>query len=238
MNEETDDLWFTEDLIVREPVEEPPDKGTHEDQAIGSRARVEVRVNNPRWRFLSEAERSDPFINARSTIILVRLGFQFAVPLWLREKGYKIVWARCSAIVTGRGSVLARVVDLFPKDLYEGSVRQMRIDLNPKLKFGSVEASVGSASGTVDVGRVQARVVGYAGPEERAPYWEISPKGEELIGTRDFWLLLEAPLGCTEVGLSVKIEAECQHRFGFIPLGPRDERWEKRPRISIPISSG
>jgi hypothetical protein len=235
MTAQMEDIWFVEELIHEEAAQEVVSKGILEKRTAEDRdAMVEVRAKQPRSRLLSDGEKASLLIDARATALLVRLGFEFALPLRLHEKGYKIVWARCGAYLMGHGPEPPRVVDLLPRDLYEGSTRRVQISVNPTLKLGNiVEASAVSAEASADVGQVQPVVVGYAGSGERAPYWEISPKDRNLVGIRDFWLFIEAPTGCEYVELAATVEAEVQHRFGNIPLGPRETHQEKRPRHRI-----
>jgi hypothetical protein len=230
MMTQAEEVWFVEDLLPSEAAETAPTKGTFERREPAGGDAVEVRVNKPLSLVLSERPEGASFIAADSALVVVRLGIQFAVPLRLHEKGHKIVWARCSASMIGYGAASPRVIDLFPRDLYDDATREIQIDLSPKLRLGSVEASAGNIRGSVGVGHVQPVMVGYAGADERAPYWEITPKSSDLIGTRDFWLLVEAPSGTSHLEVSVKAEVEVRHQLGRIPLGPRETNFANRPR--------
>ncbi len=237
MMEQTEEVWFVEELVPSDVAETAPTKGTFERREPAASDAVEVRVNKPLSLVLSARPDGVSFIAADSTLVVMRLGFQFAVPLRLHEKGHKIVWARCSASITGYGAASPRVIDVFPRDLYDGVTREIQIDLSPKLRLGSVEASAGNIRGSVGVGRVQPVMVGYAGVDERAPYWEITPKSSDLIGMRDFWLLVEAPSGTSHLEVSVKAEVEVRHQLGRIPLGPHETSFANRPRHRIALQA-
>lgn len=225
--------WFQEDLVPEENRDDSGlKKGPKSEFEADAETKAEVRADKPRWKLLPHGEVSAPMAAARTKLILVQFGFQFSVPLKLYEKGVRIVWARCSALIESKEQV--SVIDVFPRDLYGGTAKQVHVNLSPRLKLGFIEASVGEVSGDLSVGKVEPIIVGYPGRDGREPYWEISPKEQDFLGVRNFWSLLELADECKSISIYVKAEAEVQRRFlGKLPLSPRRKSWDERPKYEI-----
>jgi hypothetical protein len=244
MLEWDENLWFKESLLSEATdgriTKGPASVEGQEDGLLSGPDEIEVWTSRPLWRWLAASESSGFQGEEAAKFLLVRLGFQFVIPLKLYEDGFRVVWARCSALIQGDAHVAPWVIDLFPKDLYGGGAKQVKVTLSPKLRFGSLEASMGGATGSIDIGRVEPVIVGYPGRDEREPYWEISPKEVDLLGVRTFWLSLAVPPGCREIVLSAKAEAEVRRRRLKYFLGPKLQRWSERPniRISAQIARG
>jgi hypothetical protein len=237
-----EDLWFEEELIPSEGTVEQTIKSSKrdnqnseiKDQEVRNTARGILRVDRPRWRELNN-EQQLLKSGVAACFYLVRLGFQFDVPQDSRDKGARFLRARCSAYLwpDEKGQPQPIVYEVIPRSLYEGEPRRVSVKIGPELKLGVVEGSLGEVSTDVTVGFVEPVVVGWPGKDERAPYWDLRPQNQTLLGGRHLWLVIEVPLGCSGVRLAAKAEAEVQTYLGPFRLGPRSHEWAERPTVVI-----
>jgi hypothetical protein len=107
--------------------------------------------------------------------------------------------------------------------------------VSPKVTLGKfVDASLAEVSTDFTIGTVEPTVVGWPGEDERAPYWDLRPQSQTLLGVRHLWLVIEVPPGCDGVRLAAQAEGVVQtHLFGLIPVGPRSSEWGERPAFVL-----
>lgn len=166
---------------------------------------------------------------------LVRLGFEMDLDADARRAGSRFSFVRLTARLSGaaEGDALPRVYDLYPKDLYEGEPRVVKVEFGPEIKVGEVGGSLGKISTDIQIGTVSPAIVAYKGRAECEPRWELTPKQKELIGIRNSWLIVELPAQCRDAELRVRVEADIETKWGPIPVASRERVWEERPSIRI-----
>lgn len=234
------DIWFEEDLLPDEKqvdqIAKDVSRTAHVKAAdIREAARGRVLVNQPRWIELDPKQLQLLGTDAGERYFLVRLGFQFALPREERGRGAAFVYARCSAYLWPfeGGQPAPRVYEVIPSDLYEGKAQTINVKLGPTLKLDKLEASAGEVSTDVTFGTIEPSIVGWAGEDERSPYWELRPTTRSLIGTRHLWMIVELPSGCSGVQIATMAEGEIQTRFALVPVGPRVRTWDGRYTVVI-----
>lgn len=179
---------------------------------------------------------SDAVAYAHGTSYLVKLGVEFDLPLRLREAkyGYRRAYYR-TWLSAGDAACLPAVLRVYPDRLVRGERRTVRVELKPSLSWNSVEGSLGSVATDVQVGVVAPATVGFAGDEQRAPYWEMTEQGEAILGPYDFWFVLDVPRGCDPAGVRLALLGEGDLKFSLGPflMGPWRNRRVERPEITL-----
>lgn len=196
-------------------------------------ARGAARTHKPDLQRLSDLAKIIAAPDAQ--YFIVRLGFEFEIDAESRKAGARFSFVRFTALLqsAAHGNAAPRVYDLFPKDLYEGEPRVVKVEFGPEIKAGDVGGSVGKISSDLQVGTVSPAIVAYKGRGEREPRWELTPKQKELIGMRNTWLVVEIPDECHGARLSVRVEGDIETKWGPIPVAPKERVWENRPSILI-----
>ena len=235
--------WLEETLVVgadstNRSVKAIRDAGRSESEALNefrTTSACVLRVDRPRW--IEVDPKQLLHSGAGGRFLLIRLGFQFDLTLEAREKGARLGYARCSAYLwpEQEDQPQPTVVEVFPRDLYEGQPRKVTVKLAPSISFGeAVEASLGEVSTDLTVGMVEPSVIGWPGTGERAPYWELRPVSKLLLGTRHLWMVVELPQGCTGMRLAAQATATIETRlFGLISVGPKSTEWARRATTVI-----
>jgi hypothetical protein len=242
-----EDVWVEESLVVsEESVDQSVKSNRHRAQSeadarseIETTSRCILRIDRPRWAEVDPKQLLKSGPGAR--YLLIRLGFQFDLAPEAREKGAHVASARCEARLwpEHEGQPQPTVVDLIPRDLYEGEPRKITLKLSPSLSVGeAVEASLGEVSTDVTVGTVEPSVIGWPGAGERMPYWELRPVTKLLLGTRHLWLIVEVPAGATGVRLAAQASATIETRlFGLISVGSKSTEWSRRTTTVITVDA-
>lgn len=232
-----DKIWFKDELVSTQVVSDEILKSTPETNSqnmMRNTAQGIVRADKPRWRRL-DITPEQLTSGVPVTLYQVRLSFQFDLPRPARESGIHFVRASCFAYLWPAvgGEPQPTVYDLYPRDLYDGGLRNVAVEFKPELKIAEIGGSLGSISSDVPLGQVEPVIVGWTGENERAPHWDLRPSSKKLLGTRYLWLLIERPQGCSGVRLAAMVDAELQTRLGPIPVGPRTRTWDNRPSVVI-----
>ncbi len=226
-------IWFEEELEPSLDIEEVDgERGLRiVPQPAHPKIRGVVRVNELRWKQLGPAPLTS---GSPSMLWLVRLHFEFEPQASSRFKS-----AQCEAYLepTQLGEPIPTVYDLYPQGLYEGKPRTVSLDFTPTLKIANVVeiSPLGGLSTEVTVGRIQPRVVGYLGDQNRFPHWNLTEIAHPLEGIHTFWLILAQPIGCSGIRLYVRAHGEIQITLGptSIPVYPKQLAWSSRPNIEI-----
>ena len=165
---------------------------------------------------------------------LVRLGIEFDLPDALKAAQYRYKKVYCRAEVTADAACRPVVLEVYPDRVFDGRRRLVKVELKPALAWHEVEASLGSATADVQVGVVGPATVGFLGHEQRAPYWEMTEKQEEISGRYHFWFVLDLPAGCDLSGVRLGVLGEGDLRFhlGPFPMGPKRRQ---REAMTAPI---
>ena len=229
-----DTIWFEEELESSLDSEEiSGERGQPTvPQPTHQRIRGIVRVNELNWEQLGQAPLTS---GSPSMLWLVRLPFEFE-PL---DDSSRFKSAQCEAYLepTQLGDPIPTVYDLYPQSLYEGKPRTVSLDFTPTLKIANVVeiAPLGKLSTEVTVGRIQPKVVGYVGNQNRFPHWNLRDIGYPLEGIHTFWLILAQPIGCSGIRLYVRAHGKIQTTLGAtsISVYPKQLAWGSRPNIEI-----
>lgn len=225
-----DTIWFEEELESSLDSEEiGGERGQPTvPQPTHQKIRGVVRVNKLHWEQLGPA----PLTSGNPSMLwLVRLHFEF-----VSQDSSRFRSAQCEAYLepVQRGEPIPTVYDLYPQSLYEGKPQTVSLKFSPTLKVANVvEISPGDLSTEVTVGRIQPRIVGYHGDQDRFPYWELTEIAYPLKGIHTFWLILEQPIGCSGIRLYIRAHGEIQTTLGPIPVYPKQHVWGSRPSIEI-----
>lgn len=226
-----DTIWFEEELessldseeICGERGQPTVPQPTHQ------KIRGVVRVIKPKWEQLGPT----PLTSGNPSMLwLVCLRFEFK-PL----DSSRFRSAECEAYLepTLPGEPIPTVDDLYPQILYEGPPRTVSLKFTPTLKIANVVeiSPLGGLSTEVTVGRIQPKVVGYMGDQDRFPYWKLTEVVHPLEGIHTFWLILAQPIGCSGIRLYTRVHGEIQTTLGPIPVYPKQHAWGSRPSIEI-----
>lgn len=231
------EVWYEEALLPDQiSLDDLKQQSKHPlDRTDLESIRAVVRVDRPRWRLIESAQNKIARRNPGDRHLLVRLGFQFDIPPSDRRKGTRYTFARCQAYLwpAVSGEPQPTVYDIIPRDLYNGEPRKVKVTLGPQITIASFEASLGEVSSDITVGTVEPTIVGWPGDEERAPYWDLTPRNNVLLGIRHFWLVVELPEHCSGLRLAAMAEGDLQTHFGPIPVGPRERAWDGRMAETI-----
>lgn len=213
--------------VYRGPTKSPSASDVNES------ARGAVRTHKPDVQRMTDLSKILAAANAR--YFTVRLGFDFDLDHEARKAGARFSFVRFTVLLWGveRADAAPRVYDLFPKDLYEGEPRTVKVEFGPEITANNVGVSLGSASTDIQIGTVSPAIVAYKGRGEREPRWELTPKEKELIGMRNTWLVVEVPDECKGARLTVRVEGDIETKWGPIAVSPRERVWENRPSILL-----
>jgi hypothetical protein len=232
--------WFEESLRLTE--QQPPivKSGIPEVPAdyfaeAYKRNRIKVVVDIPRFLALPVEPQQLRTVPG-STFVLIRLGFQLlpegdalSVPL---------NFARCSARLarTDDHHAQPRIHDLYPRELFEGHPTKVHLSLSPKLEVGPVRVEAVTASTEITMGHVEPVITGWAGLEERHPYWHLHPKRHDTASVLPFWLTVELPPPARSLDIAVLAEADVLDKAGPLRMRPKKYLWDERPayRIELP----
>jgi hypothetical protein len=232
------DLWYEDALAPADDLADNFVKDYADRKATADRRALTaiIRADRPRWQRLPDTQDGPVKSPDVAYFLLVRLGFQFAVTDEGARAGTKIRTARCAAQLRAAQpeEPAPRVYDLAPRDLYDGNPRQVQLKVAPKISAGFVELSAETGH-TITIGTVEPVVVGYPGAEEREPYWNLTPKGGNLIGVRHMWLTIEVLHGSTGIWLTTATGASVSTPWHtVVPL--RSSRVEQSQYPAILIS--
>lgn len=221
------------------------DKGGVLERFTRDKAKGRVTIFTPRARRVKPEEAGqlpgspggllDPGKLAQGPLFLVRLGMELEVEREGRDAGwsYRRAWCRAN-LFTSTGDVQPRLLDIYPQRIYEGQPMMVQVKAEPSIKVEKVmEAGLGSISADLRLGQVTPVTLGFFGPEERKPYWELQEKEKQIRGAYHFWCLVERPPGCEAIRLAILGEGDLRTTLFTIPVGPKVRKWEKRKDVDL-----
>ena len=229
-----DTIWFEEELEPSLDIEEVDGNRGQRivPQPPYQQIRGVVRVSEPVPKQLGPA----PLTSGSPMMLwLVRLDFEFE-PL---EDGSRFKSAQCEACLepVRLGEPIPTVYDLYPQHVYEGKPRTVSLDFSPTLKIaGVVEVlPLGRLSTEVTIGRIQHKLVGFRGDQDRFPHWKLKVTAFPIEGIYSFWLILAQPMGCSGIRLYARAYGEIQTTWGPTPIRiyPKQQAWGSRPSKEI-----
>ncbi|MBI4673764.1 MAG: hypothetical protein HY741_19120 [Chloroflexi bacterium] len=200
---------------------------------VNESARGAVRTHKPDVQRMTDLAKIIAAPHAQ--YFFVRLGFEFDLPHAARKAGARFSFVRFTALLRGveRVDAAPRVYNLYPKDLYQGEPRTVKVEFGPEISANEVGVSLGSISTDIQIGAVSPAIVAYKGHSEREPRWELTPKQKELIGMRNTWLWVEVPDECKGARLTVRVEGDIETKWGPVAVSPKERVWENRPSIVL-----
>lgn len=224
-----DKLWIDEELV---PVTDSENTLESVNRPMASNNGI-MRIHHPQWGIYSNNTMAILSVNS-SKFLLVKFGFEFA----LKDNDSRSVFtfARCETYIRSANKIVQPIVlDIFPKDVYDGEQKKITLKLGPEISLGDYGGSLGGIGTDVSVGQITPSVVGWKGINEQTPYWELRPIKKSLLGIQNFWAVIECPVNCNEIRISARAEAHLQTHFGPIAIGPKEYAWENRPSTNIKL---
>lgn len=156
----------------------------------------------------------------RTDFYLVRLACSFRS---CREED-RVTFARFAAQLLPEDDQLL-AYDIYPLEVSEQIKRNVRITLNPTLKFREIEATAGEVGFGLEYMEIQPYIWG-AGIGEKVATWEYAEtKGVGIQGSKIMHLLVSAPLGMEKINAYLHIGARVDRRGAILALlGINDEK--------------
>lgn len=203
------DIWFEDELVpdmqlLNEMLEGSMGDTQDELEQI-EKLRRTISVHTPYWRVLDDAIVRDMAVaDQNKTYMLMRLWCDFDTESASQKKPFgfesaKIgfsLWSdeQCFRSVPAQELVVhPKVFALQPTNINSGKPTPMKLQLGPTITLASgMGFSAGGVELNINVGEVAPVVHGFAGEDERNPYWKLNHHREApLYGSRHFWLVLE-----------------------------------------------
>lgn len=235
MNDQEAGIWYTEELqsFSADAENQGGFKGPKFGGSFAGLIHIQVKTEYPRWKWLP-ADGSSSATGNDSRMLLIRLGFQFVIPLSLHEGGFRVVWARCSALAEGDSRQSPPlVIDVLPRHFTSEEPVEVEVGIGAEGKVGLLRVPAGAVG--IDSTTLQPVIVGYPGDNQREPFWEIRPKGPDFLGARTFWMMVSVPAACCKVLVSVMAEIEVRKEVLKVYFGPKLRRFDERPNFEIPV---
>ncbi len=234
------DTWFDEELTP------DPDsiailmkgsKSGRDDRARLEAIRGRIRVHDPRWKVLDYTEvKALGAITPNHRYCWLRLSCEFDPGADARAAKTGYAAAIMSAYLWGTGRAHPRVHSLAPVEVSSGKPRTVTAKIGPSFSIAGTGGSLGGIEADIAIGSIAPIVRGFAGKDERQPYWNLEHHHEApLYGRRHFWLLVESPHSLAEFSISCRVEADLQTILGRLRLQPKVHDWAQRPRYVIKL---
>jgi hypothetical protein len=243
-----DDLWFEEEIVpANDIISQTALKLAHNTKAvpeeishqIKKQSRGIIRSFKPRWKLLDSNKLDIPELTNNSHLLryyLIRLGIEYEVPIELRKAGVRFTEIKYSTYIWAAHDKKSQpaVYEIYPTNIFEGEPQKMSFKIGPEFSVGGLGGSFGELGTDLVMGQLSPAIVGFLGENERCPYWVLTAKTKELLGTQYFWVILEIPQDCANIRLATRVDAILRTFVGPIPVGPSSLQWESRPSVIIP----
>ena len=229
-----ENIWIEDDLF---PIENQPDDHLRDDDSHPvdkTGVKAVVRIAEPQF---MEVKIGDFSKGGRYWLIKMRYEFETIKPKT------EFIFANCQVYLEKeflKDPSSPRVIEIFPQDLFDEAPQNIKIKLEPSLKFGfaqlSMDLSFGEVlSNEIILGRISSETKGFIGDYQVKPHWKLTPGKYKIEGIRDFFMLVHQPPDCQSISLRSLVEARIRNSKGIFHVGSRYEKilWEKRPRIRI-----
>lgn len=156
---------------------------------------------------------------------------QFACSFRL-ARNTQVEWARFSVYMQPRtGSTSPLTLDLHPLEVYDQVQRDVRIVLDPSLKFGQVEAALGEVAFELKYNEL-VPVITAAGVQESHFSWDLRKTDEHpLQGTRFFHALIKRPQEAQGVRAIFVLDADVVTPRGVLRAALRESLSEGLSRV-------
>jgi hypothetical protein len=176
---------------------------------------TKAQIGRPEWWFLSDLldkEWKPP--QGDSTYLLVRLAFSLEPP-----RSHDIEEARLTVNLACRDVEVTEqptAFDLFPRELMEESLTDVKMTLGPSLKLEKVEGSVGSLETTVHIPKIEPVITSF-GIGGSNPKWTFRKhRRHPIVGSRLVYAIVAYPSIAKQMEVSLELEATVRAgRFGL-----------------------
>lgn len=228
-----ENIWFEDELVPLENQNAESTKGAEQEVYKFPDVRAVVRIAHPVWEEIKPVD-----ISAKAKYWLLRMRVEFETI----NPSAEFLSANCQAYLEKldqQDKDDPQVVEIFPQNLIGQEPRNIKIKLEPTIKFGfaqlSAEASLGELSKEILIGRISSETKGYLGSQQRNPHWKLSRGKYPIEGIRDFFMIIQQPSGCKKITLRPLVEARIKNSKGIFDIGPKEEQnlLSRRPRIII-----
>jgi len=233
------DIWFEENLEPDLSELAYATKGDPDATRKFLKLSSPLRMNFPRSRALTSTEINHiavPVTHCKYT--LVKLGCEFDPGPAARAARLHFDSAVFQVFILANGNEKPRVYNLAPVEFDKGEPGNVKLKLEPSITLISgAGGSLGGIETDIAVGQVAPVVRGFKGKDDMQPYWNLeSHKEYPLYGSRNFWLILEAPASVQECYLSCRVEGTLNTPLGRILMLPPQREVEHRPRYKLEFS--
>jgi hypothetical protein len=170
---------------------------------------------------------------SQADFYLVRLSCSFRP---VHEES-RVEWARFRAVLLPHSSTGAQPIalDLYPQQVVQEVKRQIKVTLNPSLKFQELEVSLGSAEFGFEYIE-QIPVISAAIGAGFDPSWDYraGPK-REVQGTKWMYLLIKASKGLTSGRALLDVEADVLVRGVRLPVTFWRQQEQAKAQLTVSL---
>ena len=133
------------------------------------------------------------------------------------ERGSHVEWARFTAYLRPKaGQETPIAFDMYPREIYDETKTDVKVSIDPSLKFAGVALSPGQIVTTIEFRKLEPVVIGY-GVLEPTPNWDFEKYGDQpLRGSKFGYLIVKKPRSAEAVRLTLDITADVVTRHGLL----------------------
>lgn len=214
--------WFIEDLdyVGSSEIKLGGPNNTSIYKKAQGKVKAQVIIDKPRWRSLRPND-YNLIYQPGSSFFLVRVALQFPE----LENDSSINQAIIQVFLEGppnKAGSNPKVTEIFPTEVFDGDLQKVNLKISPSMKLLNMEIGLGDIGFETSIGQVAPETIGWTGEHERSPYWKLKPKTKKLIGLRHFWMVVDRPIDCQYIRLSVLVDLiVATKKYGLIPIGPK-----------------
>lgn len=172
---------------------------------------------------------------SQADFYLVRLSCSFRP---VHEES-RVEWARFRAALLPHPSTGAQPIafDLYPLKVMQEVKHQIKVTLNPTLKFQELEASLGSSEFGFEYSQ-QVPLISATPGAGFDPSWDYgSGQKREVLGTKWMYLLVKAPKGMTSGRALLDLEADVLVRGVRLPVTFWRKQEQAAPQLTVTLWS-
>ena len=153
-----------------------------------------------------------------------------------RRDDAEIEWARLRVrLIPDEAGQQPIAFDLYPLRVTQEIRRNVKVSLNPTLKFMELEAGVGGAEFGFEYPELQP-LVSAAGAGEAAPSWDYEEaRGVRVQGSKWMHLLVKAPKGMPSGQATLDLAADISVRGFRLPVLVLRNRTEAEARLTVQL---
>jgi len=133
------------------------------------------------------------------------------------ERDSQVEWVRFTAYLRPKaGQETPIAFDMYPREIYDETKTDVKVSIDPSLKFAGVELSPGQIVTTLEFRKLEPVVIGY-GVLESTPNWDFEKYGDQpLRGSKFGYLIVKKPRSAEAVRLALDITADVVTQHGLL----------------------